>query len=106
MISPTSPATTTRKTTPPTVMESPPRVILARRPGRGQHEYGQAGDAGAGRRAGPGEVGADGRRLGPAPPPPPGGREVAPGASQRPHPPRPRPAPPRPPPPARAPGSQ
>src|SRR5437773_2746909 len=48
MISPTSPATTTRKTTPPTVMESPPRVILARRPGRGQHEYGQAGDAGAG----------------------------------------------------------
>src|SRR5438093_870731 len=60
MISPTSPATTTRKTTPPTVMESPPRVILARRPGRGQHEYGQAGDAGADRGACPVEVVADG----------------------------------------------
>src|SRR5207245_11022330 len=63
MISPTSPATTTRKTTPPTVMESPPRVILARRPGRGQHEYGQAGDAGADRGACPVEVVAGGRHV-------------------------------------------
>src|SRR5205823_2055272 len=66
MISPTSPATTTRKTTPPTVMESPPRVILARRPGRGQHEYGQAGDAGADRGACPVEVVADGWHVVPA----------------------------------------
>src|SRR5437667_10394066 len=66
MISPTSPATTTRKTTPPTVMGSPPRVILARRPGRGQHEYGQAGDAGADRGACPVEVIADGWPVVPA----------------------------------------
>src|SRR2546426_3230911 len=95
MISPTSPATTTRKTTPPTVMESPPRVILARRPGRGQHEYGQAGDAGAGRGAGPGGSVADGRHVVPALPPPPRGREIAQGASPRHDPRRPRPVPPR-----------
>src|SRR2546426_6849496 len=82
MISPTSPATTTRKTTPPTVMESPPRVILARRPGRGQHEYGQAGDAGADRGACPVEVVADGWPVVPAPPPPARDPEGAAGASQ------------------------
>src|SRR2546425_10970506 len=102
MISPTSPATTTRKTTPPTVMESPPRVILARRPGRGQHEYGQAGDAGAGRGAGPGEDGADGWDVVPALHPHAGGREIAAVACARHHAPRPRHRPPRPPPPAGA----
>src|SRR3989441_4420430 len=104
MISPTSPATTTRKTTPPTVMESPPRVILARRPGRGQHEYGQAGDAGAGRRAGPVEVVADGWHVGPAPPPPARERGIAEGASQRHDARRPRPVPPPHPPPGAGPG--
>src|SRR2546426_12255939 len=83
MISPTSPATTTRKTTPPTVMESPPRVILARRRGRGQHEYGQAGDAGADRGACPGEGVADGRHVVPAVHLHAGEREGAQGASER-----------------------
>src|SRR2546425_9120655 len=100
MISPTSPATTTRKTTPPTVMESPPRVILARRPGRGQHEYGQAGDAGAGRGACPGEDVGDGWAVVPALPPHAREREVAGGASQRHRPRRPRRVLPRHPPPA------
>src|SRR5881409_105206 len=83
MISPTSPATTTRKTTPPTVMESPPRFILARRPGRGQHEYGQAGDAGADRGACPVEVVADGWHVVPALHLHAGDREVAEVASER-----------------------
>src|SRR3989442_7318473 len=82
MISPTSPATTTRKTTPPTVMESPPRVILARRRRRGQHEYGQAGDAGADRGACPVEIVADGPHVVPAVHLHAGEREVAEGASE------------------------
>src|SRR2546425_1635531 len=103
MISPTSPATTTRKTTPPTVMESPPRVILARRPGRGQHEYGQAGDAGADRGACPVEVVADGWHVVPALHLPARGRGVAEGASEPHDARRLRPRPPRHPPPAEGP---
>src|SRR5438093_11979941 len=100
MISPTSPATTTRKTTPPTVMGSPPRVILARRPGRGQHEYGQAGDAGADRGACPVEVVADGWHVVPALHLHAGDREIAEVASERPDARRPRHV--LPPPPSRA----
>src|SRR5207245_10570370 len=106
MISPTSPATTTRKTTPPTVMESPPRVILARRPGRGQHEYGQAGDAGADRGACPVEVVADRWHVVPAPHLHAGDRRVAEVASRRPDAPPPPPRPPRQPSRAAAPGGQ
>src|SRR5437899_171206 len=83
MISPRSRATTTRQTPPPTVMESPPHVILARRPGRGQHEYGQAGDAGADRGPGPVEVVADGWHVVPSLHLHAGEREIAEVASER-----------------------